>query len=196
MCLSFFKYEYIYQVRVQLTFFRTEIYLLSSWFLSQQYCGAGAESQIEPKLNCLPKPKYKLRLSWLLSISGDLKKRYTCSKNHGWSRSRKSDLRLPGAGAERNISASQHCWSVSKFHKVLTYTEHHSVCPLVGIGTPPIPLPQASVPSPPDQRVGGHTRLSLRGWGSSNSDAGAKSLALCLLCGKFAVVRLTVEAVC
>jgi hypothetical protein len=32
-------------------------------------------------------------------------------------------------------------------HKVLTYTEHHSVCPLVGIGTPPkapTPLPQAS----------------------------------------------------
>jgi hypothetical protein len=40
-------------------------------------------------------------------------------------------------------------------HKVLTYTEHHSVCPLVGIGTPPTPLTQASVLSPPDQRVGG-----------------------------------------
>jgi hypothetical protein len=60
-------------------------------------------------------------------------------------------------------------------HKVLTYTEHHSVCPLVGIGTPQTPLPQASVPSPPDQRVGGHTRLPLRGWGSSNSDAGEKA---------------------
>jgi hypothetical protein len=60
-------------------------------------------------------------------------------------------------------------------HKVLTYTEHHSVCPLVGIGTPPTPLPQASVPSPPDQRVGGHTRLPLWGWGSSNSDAGEKA---------------------
>ncbi len=42
-------------------------------------------------------------------------------------------------------------------HKVLTYTEHHSVCPLVGIGTPPTPLPQASVPSLPYQRVGGGT---------------------------------------
>ncbi len=60
-------------------------------------------------------------------------------------------------------------------HKVLTYTEHHSVCPLVGLGTPPTLLPQASVPSPPDQRVGGHTRLQLRGWGSSNSDAGEKA---------------------
>ncbi len=39
----------------------------------------------------------------------------------------------------------------------------------------PTPLPQASVPSPPDQRVGGHTRLHLRGWGSSNSDAGEKA---------------------
>ncbi len=24
-----------------------------------------------------------------------------------------------------------------RLHKVLTYIEHHSVCPLVGIGTPP-----------------------------------------------------------
>jgi hypothetical protein len=42
------------------------------------------------------------------------------------------------------------------YHKVLSYIEHHSVCPLVGIGTPPTPLPQARVPPPPaDQRVGG-----------------------------------------
>jgi hypothetical protein len=40
-------------------------------------------------------------------------------------------------------------------HKVIIYLEHHSVCPLVGIGTPPTPFPPASVPSPPDQRVGG-----------------------------------------
>jgi hypothetical protein len=58
-----------------------------------------------------------------------------------------------------------------------TYIEHHSVCPLVRIGTPPTPLPQASVPYPPDQRVGGHTCLRLRGWGRLR-----KSLALCLLC--------------
>jgi hypothetical protein len=43
-------------------------------------------------------------------------------------------------------------------HKVLIYIEHHRVCPLVGI-----------VPSPPVQRVGGHTRLQLKGWGSPNS---------------------------
>ncbi len=28
------------------------------------------------------------------------------------------------------------------------YKEHNSVCPLVGIVTPPTPLPQASVPGP------------------------------------------------
>ncbi len=54
-------------------------------------------------------------------------------------------------------------------HKVLIYIEHHTVCPLVGIGTPPPLQPQASVPSPPDQRVGGYTRLRLKGWGSPNS---------------------------
>ncbi len=54
---------------------------------------------------------------------------------------------------------------------------------LVGIGTPPTPLPQASVPFPPDQRVGGQTSLRLRGRGSPNSDDWRKSLALCLLCG-------------
>ncbi len=51
------------------------------------------------------------------------------------------------------------------------YIEHQSVCPLVGIGTPQTPLPQASVPSPSGPKGGvGHTRLRLRGWGSSNSD--------------------------
>jgi hypothetical protein len=40
-------------------------------------------------------------------------------------------------------------------HKVLIYIEHHSVCPLVGIGTPPTPLPQASVPPPPGPKAGG-----------------------------------------
>jgi hypothetical protein len=40
-------------------------------------------------------------------------------------------------------------------HKVLIFIEHHSVCPLIGIRTPPTPLSQASVPSPLDQRVGG-----------------------------------------
>jgi hypothetical protein len=33
-------------------------------------------------------------------------------------------------------------------HKVFIYTEYHSVCPLVGIGTLPPPLSPASVPLP------------------------------------------------
>ncbi len=41
-------------------------------------------------------------------------------------------------------------------HKVLS-VEHHSVCPLVGIGSPPTPLPQASVPSPRTKGWGGGT---------------------------------------
>jgi hypothetical protein len=69
-------------------------------------------------------------------------------------------------------------------HKVLIYKEHHSVFPLVRIGTPPTPLPLASVPLPPGPKGGGgHTRLRLRGWGSPNSDDWKKSLALWLLCG-------------
>ncbi len=67
-------------------------------------------------------------------------------------------------------------------HKVLTYTEHHSVCPLVGIGTLPTPLQQASVPSPPDQRVGGEHPPAPKGVGEFQFRRWRKSLALCLLC--------------
>ncbi len=76
---------------------------------------------------------------------------------------------------------------VGLIHKVLTYMEHHSVCPLVGIVTPPTPLPKASVPFPPppprtkEWGGGGYTRLRLRGWGSPNSDDWRKSLTLLLL---------------
>ncbi len=43
--------------------------------------------------------------------------------------------------------------------------EYHSVCTLVGIGTPPLPLPQANcVPPPPRTKGRGkHTRLQVRG---------------------------------
>jgi hypothetical protein len=55
--------------------------------------------------------------------------------------------------------------------------EHHSVCPIVGIGTPPTPLPQASVP-PPDER-GAHTRLhAVEGVGEYQFRRLEKSLAL------------------
>ncbi len=55
----------------------------------------------------------------------------------------------------------------SSVHKVLIYTEHHSVCPLVGIGTPPTPLPQASVPSPPEPKGGGAHSPAAKGVGES-----------------------------
>jgi hypothetical protein len=70
---------------------------------------------------------------------------------------------------------------IGRQYRSTLYTEHHSVCPFVGIGTPPTPLPQVSVPSPPP-KGGGHTRLRLWGVGSPNSTDWRKSLALCLLC--------------
>ncbi len=53
-------------------------------------------------------------------------------------------------------------------HKVHIYLEYHSVCPLVGIGTP-TPSPASECASPRNQRgVGVHTSLRVRGWGSPN----------------------------
>jgi hypothetical protein len=54
-------------------------------------------------------------------------------------------------------------------HKVHIFTEYHSVCPLVRIGTLPSPLSPASVPLPPEPK-GRHTHLRVRSWGSPNSD--------------------------
>ncbi len=58
--------------------------------------------------------------------------------------------------------------------KVLINTEYQSVCPLVGIGTPPTPLLQATVP-PLNQRVGGRTRLRVRVWGVPIPTTGEKA---------------------
>ncbi len=43
--------------------------------------------------------------------------------------------------------------------QVRIFTEYQSVYPLVGTGTLPPPLSPASVPLPPEPKVGGHTRL-------------------------------------
>ncbi len=40
-------------------------------------------------------------------------------------------------------------------HKVHTYIEYHSVCPLVGIGTLPPPLSTERLPLPPEPKGGG-----------------------------------------
>jgi hypothetical protein len=59
----------------------------------------------------------------------------------------------------------------------IQYKEYHSVCPLVGIGTPLPPLSPASVPLPPKPKGGGggHTRALVRGWGSPNSTTGEEA---------------------
>ncbi len=56
-------------------------------------------------------------------------------------------LEPKGKGGESSLSVF-YCLNTLR-HKVLICTEHHIVCPFVGIGTPPTPLPQVSVPSPP-----------------------------------------------
>ncbi len=58
-------------------------------------------------------------------------------------------------------------------HKLRVYKEYHSVCPL-GVG-PFQPLSRQRVRPSPRTR-GGHTRLRVRGWGSSNSDEWRKKL--------------------
>jgi hypothetical protein len=56
-----------------------------------------------------------------------------------------------------------------------------SFSPVVGIGTPQSPYPQASVLPPPLDHGGYtilHTRLRERGWGSPNSDEETDTVAL------------------
>ncbi len=65
-------------------------------------------------------------------------------------------------------------------HKVRICNDHHSICPLVGIGALPTPLSPASVPLPPEP--GGSTRAG-EGLGEFQFRRLEKSLALCLLCG-------------
>ncbi len=94
--------------------------------------------------------------------------------------SRRSVLDLSALSADPD---TQHRYSVlahTEPHKVTKYEyiqyiidlEYHSVCPLVGIGTPP-PLFRKRVcfPPIPKRGVGGvNIRLRVRGWKSPNSD--------------------------
>ncbi len=58
--------------------------------------------------------------------------------------------------------------------KVLIYIEHHSVCPLVGIG-PPHPSPASECAPPPWNQRGGGTRLRVRGGGVPIPTSGEKA---------------------
>jgi hypothetical protein len=76
----------------------------------------------------------------------------------------------PHINRDKDAGQSQRSEPEEASHKVHKYLEYHSVCPLVRIGTPPPPLPQASV-SPLGTKGGKviHTRLRVRGWGSPPS---------------------------
>jgi hypothetical protein len=52
-----------------------------------------------------------------------------------------------------------------------------------GIGSPPLPLPQASVPPLEPKGRGGNTRLRVRRRGGADSDDWRESLSLCILRG-------------
>jgi hypothetical protein len=74
--------------------------------------------------------------------------------------------------------------------KVLTYTEYHSVCPLVGIGTPSTPLPLARVtpPPPPPKGGGGAHSPAAKGVGESQFRRLEKKLSTLLtLCRRASV---------
>ncbi len=74
------------------------------------------------------------------------------------------------------------CWQQSDL-PLLTFRHRVgrvlSFSPVVGIGTPPTPHPQASVPPPLLWFRGeGHTRWRERGWESPNSDEGTYTVVL------------------
>jgi hypothetical protein len=68
-------------------------------------------------------------------------------------------------------------------HKVLTYIEHHSVCPLVGWDSPtPFSRKRVCPPPPPGPKSGGAHSPAAKGVGESQFQRLEKRLALCLLC--------------
>ncbi len=66
-------------------------------------------------------------------------------------------------------------------HKVHTYKEYHSICPLVGIGTPH-PSPASEYLPPPEPKGGREHSPACEGVGVSQFRRLEKSLALCLHC--------------
>ncbi len=70
---------------------------------------------------------------------------------------------LIGTGIDHEVPAPPY---ISQ--NILTYTEYHSVCPLVGIGTLP-PLSRRRVCPPLNHRMGAHSPAG-EGSGSPNAD--------------------------
>ncbi len=67
-----------------------------------------------------------------------------------------------------NLKSGQNSPDFTAAHSTYIYKEYHSLCPLVGIGTPPTPsLASESAPPPPPTKGGGRTPPRPRGWGES-----------------------------
>jgi hypothetical protein len=88
-----------------------------------------------------------------------------------------------------HYSATKSIHILCVVHKVHIYLESHSVCPLVGIGTPLPTLLQASVypPPPPKPREGRTQSPADEGVGESKFGRHEKKLST-LLCGVVAQV--------
>jgi hypothetical protein len=65
-----------------------------------------------------------------------------------------------GGGGVALLHPSNIYWLLGDKHKVHIYLEYHIVCPLVWIGTPPPPLPQACAPHLPGTTEGGRYKLA------------------------------------
>ncbi len=96
-------------------------------------------------------------------------------------RGRAHSLVGEGLGESQLRRGDIHCGT----HKVLIYIEHHSVCPLVGIGTPP-----SECALPPVPKGGGAHSPAAKGVGESQFQRLEKRLALCLLCGGTLYIRI------
>jgi hypothetical protein len=79
---------------------------------------------------------------WLLMMKGDEKRWWFYSLIHYWliqsfRVKKRTQAETTFLILLRTVSTEESTAQMLPTHKVLTYREHHSVCPLVGIGTPP-----------------------------------------------------------
>ncbi len=97
-----------------------------------------------------------------------------------WHKNSYKNAKLGQNKTAGKLSSKSYRQGLGGDHKVHTYKEYRSVCPLVGTGTRPPPLSPASVHLPPEPRGDGNTSVRVRGWGSPNSNDWRKGLALCM----------------